>query len=331
MSNISLELIRYLFVLEVNSSLIWLPKLPALELSLFLGETIADRLPIVQARAWRKSLAAWKDENYGTGRHKGNGAIVHRSPWPIDAVILWYPAKRSYGKGEPILFELKLMGDAAEHDFFIEAILPAMEQIGMTPYGGSKYSNSLWGHFDIRSVYSAKGASWKPLLKNGRLDLRRKVTSTQWYKGLKCGGALFNSRKELTWLSPFLVCGFDRANIPHGKKTDVVTPSLFLILESVAERISSLLLGKYATASDFLNNLDLDERLGWKEAMDQAAHVPLSRGNIKPSSDPMPGLAKGSQIFARQIPDTVIPYLELGAIFHIGEYTHFGCGAYAMQ
>lgn len=332
MLNMSLDLVRYLFVLEVNTSLIWLPKWPALELSLFLGETIAERLPIVQARAWKKSLAAWNAASQDISRRKGEvQGPIHQSPWPIDAVIFWYPAKRSYGKGERILFELKLMGDAAEHDFFIEVILPAMEQIAMSHYTASKYANSLWGHFDIRSVYSAKGSSWRPLLKNGRLDLRRKVTSTQWYKGIKHGSTSSSSRVQLTWLSPFLLYGFDRANIPHGKKTPVVTPKLSFILESVAERISSLLLGKYSSAQEFLTSLDLDERLAWMQAMDLAAYVPIYNSDIKPSSDLMSGLGRGYQTFARHIPDAVIPYLELGSILHIGEYTHFGCGTYVIS
>ncbi|MBF0235437.1 MAG: hypothetical protein HQK65_20735 [Desulfamplus sp.] len=342
MSNTHIDLIRYLFVLEVNTSLVWLPKWPAMDLSVLLGETIADRLPIVEARAWKKAMSAWRlactDAQQRNGRSQISrkscrSRIIHPGPWPIDAVIFWYPAKRSYGKGERILFELKLLGSAADHALFIEVILPAMEQISVTPpYGGQQYTNSLWGHFDIRSVYSANGHSWKPLVKNGALDLRRKINSTQWYSDLKFQACSYSSRNNITWLSPFLIRGFagvvaeDDNN--SGKKKSLCEPQLSLILESVAARICSILLGRHATVEDFFNSLDHDERLSWKLAMDESFKTRISISNIRKSSDLVYELATGSQTFARPVPDVLIPYLQLGSILHIGEYTHFGCGTY---
>jgi len=52
---------RYLFALRVNSSLVWFPNFPSVELSLILGNAIADRLPTIQARPWHKTLSSWDD------------------------------------------------------------------------------------------------------------------------------------------------------------------------------------------------------------------------------------------------------------------------------
>lgn len=325
-----LDLIRYLFILEVNSSLVWLPRWPAADLSLLLGKAISERLPIVQARLWRKALAAWETTEKSNRRDNGPHRPIPPAPWPIDAVLFWYPAKRTYGKGERILFELKLVGSAADHGMFIEVILPAMEQIARFPEHGSRRHNALWGHFDIRSVYTAKGSSWKPLIRNRRLDLRRKVTASQWSRGLRFGAGSSNSLGRITWLTPFDFRAPGKTPPSPGKKSRVYAPKLPRIMEAISRRISSIILGKYAKADDFLENLDADERASWKKAMRMASRAPLYRNNIKKSSALVPGQGIGSQTFATRIPDEVIPYLELGSMVHIGEYTHFGCGAYVM-
>ncbi|WP_080804076.1 type III-I CRISPR precrRNA processing endoribonuclease Cas6 [Desulfamplus magnetovallimortis] len=330
MLNMSFDLIRYLFVLEVNSTLVWLPKWPAMELSLLLGEVIADALPIVDARAWKKSLSAWHSYCSDVARKKASVKFVNRNPWPIDAVIFWYPAKRSYGKGERILFELKLLGRSADHELFVEVILPAMEQIAMNPYIGTKYKNSLWGHFDISSVYSARGSSWKPILKNGKLDLRRKIISSQWSNGLKFGPDSFNSLDRIRWLSPFLVAPASNKAGRTGNRKSMPVPPLSSILEAIAERVCYVTLGKYSTAMDFLNSIEKDELASWREAMKYADSNSICRHNIKKSSQLFSGLRMGSQTFKTPVHETLIPFLSLGSILHIGEYTHFGCGTYTM-
>ncbi|MBF0199912.1 MAG: hypothetical protein HQK66_01095 [Desulfamplus sp.] len=325
-----LDIIRYLFVLEVNSPYIRLPQWPAMEFSLLLGENISDRLPITEARAWKKSLAAW-DGKKNDKMTKGKLLAYQPSPWPIDAVIFWYPAKKSYGRGELILFELKLFGKAAEHQFFLEFILPAMEYLARTPRIESGNSNSVWGHFDIRSIYSAKGRLWKPLLKNGKLDLRRRVNPAQWAHGIDFKTDPFNPMNQLHWLSPFKIKAFSKNNIVSQKDNQIFAPQLYSILESVAQRINSVILGKYSTAQDFLSSLEKDELEAWKHAMKHAMRCSIHRNNIKKAFDlPYGGMAKGSQTFSSKIPDILLPYLGLGAIIHIGEYTHFGCGTYVL-
>ena len=53
-----INLIRYLIVWRVNASLVHLPRYLPTELSAVLGRLIAERLPLPQAREWRKALAA---------------------------------------------------------------------------------------------------------------------------------------------------------------------------------------------------------------------------------------------------------------------------------
>ena len=330
MSNTPLNLIRYLFILNVNSSLVWLPKWPSIELSLVLGNTIADQLPTTQARPWKKALAAcnFYDKNLQSEKKKkGN---IPQSPWPIDAILFWYPVKRAYGQNERILLELKLVGQCADHGLFLEVILPAIENIGKVANSRWHYTNSLWGHFDIQSVYTAKGTQWKPLVKDGRLDLRYKVNPSQWSQGLKFDMASSNAIDSLTWLTPFELKKCEITNRRLKKNTPPKVPSMSFIMEEIVQRMSSIILGKYATRDDFLEILESDVLLSWREAIEQASHIPLLRHDITRAPSDIPGQWIGSQTFATFIPTSIIPYLEFGSIFHIGKYTHYGCGNFVM-
>ncbi|MBF0476699.1 MAG: hypothetical protein HQK59_12895 [Deltaproteobacteria bacterium] len=59
MWRLPINIIRYLFMLRVTGSLVNLSDHPALELSLVVGNAIANRLPHSQARPWRKAVALW--------------------------------------------------------------------------------------------------------------------------------------------------------------------------------------------------------------------------------------------------------------------------------
>jgi hypothetical protein len=133
----SINLIRYLFVLRVNSSLVYLPKYLSIELSSVLGAIIAKRLPTNEAGRWQKTLAIGNE--YLSERILGSRNLrkspqslqaVPDSPWPIEVVLFTYPRKVTYGQGEMILWELKLFGESADHGFFLEVILPAIEEAG---------------------------------------------------------------------------------------------------------------------------------------------------------------------------------------------------------
>ncbi|MBC2695432.1 MAG: hypothetical protein HF982_09200 [Desulfobacteraceae bacterium] len=330
MSNTPLNLIRYLFILNVNSSLVWLPKWPSIELSFVLGNTIADQLPTTQARPWKKALAACDLYGMKLQSEKKKRENIPESPWPIDAILFWYPVKRTYRQNERILLELKLVGQCADHGLFLEVILPAIENIGKVTNSHWHYTNCLWGHFDIQSIYTAQGTQWKPLVNNGHLDLRYKVNPSQWSKGLKFNTASSNAIDRLTWLAPFELkkCGINNQQLKKTSSQKV--PSITCILEEIVQRMSSIILGKHATCDDFLEILESDVLLSWREAMEQASHIPLLRHNITSAPSDMPGQWIGSQTFATFIPTSIIPYLEFGSIFHIGKYTHYGCGNFVM-
>ena len=326
----SINLIRYLFVLTVNSSLVWLSKSPSVDLSIVLGNAIADRLPTVQARSWKKKLSAWKMHDPVRQPEK-NKKKIPEAPWPIETVLFWYPAKRTYGKGERILWELKLINKSADHDLFLEVILPALEQIANLPDPRWRRPNSLWGHFDIHSVYTAKGPQWKPLIKNGRLDLRCKVNAAQWSRGLKSDALSSDALAHLTWLTPFELVKCKTAGWKVRKNSPYYVPSLSSILEAVVQRISSVMLGKYATTDDFLEMQDKGSRMPWKRAMGQANRISLLQHDITKAPPEMPGRWIGSETFAASMPDAIIPYLELASMLHVGEYTHYGCGNLVMR
>jgi hypothetical protein len=321
----SINLIRYLFVLTVNSSLVWLSKSPSVDLSIVLGNAIADRLPTVQARSWKKKLSEWK--MYDAMRQpEKNKKKIPEAPWPIETVLFWYPGKRTYGKGERILWELKLINKSADHDLFLEVILPALEQIANLQDPRWRRPNSLWGHFDIHSVYTAKGPQWKPLIKNGRLDLRCKVNATQWSRGLKSDALSSDALAHLTWLTPFELVKCKTTGWKVRKNSPYYVPSLSSILEAVVQRISSVMLGKYATTDDFLEMQDKGVRMSWKRAMEQANRISLLRHDVTKAPPELPGLWMGSETFVASMPDAIIPYLELASMLHVGKYTHYGCG-----
>ncbi|MCD6553608.1 MAG: CRISPR system precrRNA processing endoribonuclease RAMP protein Cas6 [Anaerolineae bacterium] len=328
-----INLIRYLFVWRVNGSLVWLPKCLSAELSLVLGTMIADRLPTREAHHWRKALAPWGER--GTLRDKLK--TIPEASWPIEAVLFVYPlTKRSYGQGEVILWELELMGESADHGLFLETLLPVMEEVATTSDSRWRYQNSLWGRFDIHSVYVARGATWEPVVQEGKLDLRYRPTPTQWAEGLA-----FDARSEhvfdrLTWLTPFDLStgtgnGERKASTSRGKKEIPAgeVPTLQKILETLIARMSLFLPGKHNTPDDVWNSLSTEERSSLQAAMEQAAHIPVHHHDIRPAPKNWPGRWIGTQTFP-SIPSPIIPYLELASILHIGRQTHFGCGTFVI-
>jgi len=175
------NLIRYLVVWRVQSSLVIPPRPFAKALSSTLGTFIAERLPTPEARLWRRALAA-ADRTTASPPRLLSPA---REPgWPIASVIFPYPGKSAYGSGELILWELKLLGPDADHRLFLEVILPAMEAAATTTDPRWRQPRSLWGHFDIQAIYVARGPCWEPLAMDGHLNLDYHPTPAQWAEGL---------------------------------------------------------------------------------------------------------------------------------------------------
>lgn len=308
-----ISLIRYLIVWRVNSSLAFLGRYPSLDLSRVVGAIIAKRLPTRERKPWQKALEPLGKNTGPGGRQKQPGKIPETS-WPIESVLFTYPGKKSYGRDELIFWELKLFGKHADHGLFLELILPAMEEAGYTSDPERNRRNRLWGKFDICHIYAARGNRWEPLVTDGRLNLRYQASPGQWMEDLSLTS---KSRfKNLTWLTPF-----------KFRDEAVKIPTLSSILDELSFRIDQLIKGQSKRAGNILSS---EEGKAFQEAYEKAASVPITREAIRSVPKTWPGRWIGRQQFS-SIPRTVIPYLEIASIIHIGKQTHFGCGTFVVS
>jgi hypothetical protein len=330
-------LLRYLFVLRVNTSLVWLPSYPALEFSWVLGSLVAERLPTQEARPWRKVLALWSNRKaerwlaeaveMGATAGANETSEPEDAPaarWPIDAVLHIYPNKRCYGQGELILWELKLFGDSADHRLFLEQLLPAVEAASFLRDRPWARQTRLWGNFDIAAVYVARGLQWQPLVQDGVIDLKTRPNPMQWRQGLPFTSTY--GRRTLTWVTPFdfgaekVAAG---APAPHrsgrNQRRRPSAPDLAFLLDAAVGRLESYVPGW----------LEESGNAGWTQLRDEARKVPLVRSDLRPVPRQWPGQGIGPQTF-RRIPAAAVPYLTLASILHIGRHIHFGCGAFAL-
>jgi hypothetical protein len=328
-----IKLIRYLFVWRVNRSLAQLPRWLPAELSLVIGTLIANRLPTRQAHPWRKALAPW--EEWGgidlVGKKKPKN--LPQASWPVEAVLFAYPGKQTYGQGELILWELKLLGDSADHGLFLEVILPAIEEAGSVTRPQWQHLNTLWGRFDIQAIYAARGPHWEPIANNGQLDLSYRATPSQWAEGLAFDLRSNRTFDRLTWLTPFDLSGSASDTKKQANKKKIAPhqmPTLSRMLESLIARLSLLLPGKHNTPDDVWAILSAEEQTSLRSVIEQASHIPMHRASLVPVPRSWAGRWIGTQTFA-SIPHPVLPYLELASILHIGRHTHLGCGTFAIS
>lgn len=310
-----ISLIRYLIVWRVNGPLVWLPACLAAEISQVLGTLIANRLPTPQAAPWRRAMALRE----GAGERPPPSEIR----WPIEAVILVYPGKRTYGQGELIRWELKLLGESADHGLFLEVILPAMEEAATTTSRRWCRLNSLWGRFDLQALHVARGNRWEPFVQAGKLNLDHPVTPGQWADRPASQGAdrLF---ERLIWLTPFDLSPPDgeRARTPKP-------PTLREILEGLIRRMALFLPGKHHTADEVWANLSAEERSTLQAAVEDAGRIPVQQHRLGPTPKSWPGGWLGSERFPF-IPPSLLPYLELASILHVGRQTHLGYGTFML-
>ncbi len=331
-----LKLLRYLFVLRINSNLVRLPACPALEFSHTLAAMIADRLPTQEARLWRKALNRWGGYQDPSADEGGmvssppqkqptaeNQATTPDVGWPIDVVLHLYPGKRSYGQGELLLWEIKLLGESADHRIFLELLLPTLETASLTRDPRWCQSGSLWGHFDLATVYVAQGPHWLPLVQAERVDLTMQPTATQWASGLPLASP--QPRKTLTWVTPFALGDYATDKVaqpqrqrPKQHKATLAPPNLATLLRATEQRLNALTAG-------WLNNSGL-----WRQAVAQAQTVPVLTSDLQPAPKHWPGQGIGSQTFAA-IPATLVPFLTLASLVHLGAYTHLGCGTFLLE
>ena len=327
------KLIRYLLIWRANSPLVQLPAYLPVELSRALGAMIAGRLPTREAASWRKALGQWGEDAVDDKRRRD---ALPEALWPIEAALLAYPGKRAIGQGEPILWELKLFGESADHGLFLETILPAMEQAGYTSDHRWKAHNRLWGRFDIQAVYVARGPRWEPLVSDTRLNLRYRPNATQWAEGLAFGTDLDRVVRSLTWLTPFDLEGVFAAEdgphpapLPKGIPPGSV-PTLGTVLRALTSRLGLLLRGEKIAPEDVWGILGHGEGPCLQEAIQMADSHPICFADLKSVPVRWPGGWRGMQTF-EPLPEVLLPYLELASILHIGRQTHFGCGTFVLE
>jgi len=329
-----INLIRYLIVWRVNQSIAFLPRYLSLDISRVIGSIIAKRLPSSDKTAWKKALdplASLLEVN--SGKEANNASPIPDNAWPIQAVLLVYPGKRTFGRDELIFWELKLFGDSADHGFFLEVILPAMEEASFTSDPRWNQKNRLWGHFDIHSVYASRGDQWEPVVSEGRLNLRYRATPFQWLENLKFSPQYRFPFRKIRWMSPF-----DLTNVLlQAAKFDISldgrtlfqnnAPTLTVILSGLIFRLNELLYTRSKKTGKIGDFFADEDRKQFHEILDEVEKIAINKNNIQQAPVSWPGKWIGVQRFAT-IPRPVIPYLELASILHIGKQTHYGCGTF---
>jgi hypothetical protein len=327
-----LRLLRYLCVWQVNSSLVRLAgPFWTLELTRVLGTLISERLPSRQAAPWRKALVA--------DTIAGPQSPMPQRLWPLEAVLMRYPAKRTYSRGELLFWELKLFGDAADHDLFLELILPAMEEAGYTSDQRWQRHNGLWGHFDVYAVRVARGRHWEPLVEQGRLDLRYHPTPWQWTEDRQAPApqpsvAVIRPRfRRVRWLTPFdptlppiNAAGRNGAGAGEADVPECLAHLLALFLL----RLNELFGNTSGDPLDLPGQLNADEQDALAQALLQGADIRQRHHELESVRRSVPGRWRGTQVF-EPVPPELLPYLDLASLLHIGGYTQFGCGTFLLS
>jgi len=294
-----------------------------------LGNAVADRLPSADARHWRKSLSAWQQFGGMKLGERRDFRNLPPNPWPVEAVIMPYPGKRCYGKGELIFCEIKLLGDEADHRLILEVIVPALEELGSRRDSRWNYSNCLWGHFDIHAVYTAAGEKWTSLVREGQLDLNLRPDPLQWSQGMRFSPCLKRPRDRMRWITPF------HSPDEKGEGTARIQeriPSLAAILDALALRLSGLMSGKkYYTLQNFWEMLSEEQAQTFREARIAVSRIPMIEYETHAGSAWQLDQNTGTQIFSTRIPEEVYPWFALASVLHIGDYTHFGWGTFVIN
>lgn len=333
-----INLIRYLIVWRVNNSLAFFPRLQALDISNVLGSIISQRLPTSEKKQWTKALKPLNDiiEQINNRQAiKGNFKFPDSS-WPLKSTIFVYPIKRTYGKDELIFWELKLFGDHADHGLFLEVLLPAMEEACITNNPEWNRRNRLWGHFDILNIYTALGNTWHPFVSNGKLDLQLRVNPKQWLRDLHLTPNSHKKLKSIDWIVPFDfdndLPGYYALDLPDEKQKlkFCKAPPLSLVLHSLIQRINKLLYEPTRELANIVEILNANDQKAFLSAFEQSLQINIADSKLSKVPLSWPGKFRGIQKYT-SIPKSIIPYLNIASIFHIGKYTHFGCGTFEMK
>lgn len=330
----SIPLIRYLVVWRINHSLIRLPAWLPLEISYVLGKMISTRLPTNQVRPWRKALEPWEESNFFEAERQNNSRYdkieVPHTAWPLESSLFAYPTKRTYGYDEAIMWELKLMGNSADHNLFLELILPAMEEACMTTDSRWRRANKIWGRFDIPSIYVARGMEWEPLIVDGRLDFAANVTPFQWAEGVPFDMPPSRQFNRINWVTSFDLTPPENVALRNQKTSFMTDPTLSDIIVALIARLDGIISNKSTSYSRGWDLLEDNEKRKVQEALREVRPVFGRERGLRKIPHFWPGRWIGSQRF-NAIPEALIPYLNLASILHIGQHTHFGCGTFTLS
>lgn len=333
-----INLVRYLIVWRVNSSLSYFPRFFSLDLSQILGTIISRRLPTGEKKKWEKSLAPLNNfiDKISTNKRIDHSSKIPETAWPLSSVLFVHPLKRTYGKDEFIFWELKLFGEHADHGLFLEVILPAMEEASYTSEKDWNRRNRIWGHFDIQNIYTARGEKWEPIVADGKLNLGSRVHPTQWLEGLTVSPKTRRQFKILNWITPSdlneNLTSFYALNLPDEKEKMKFgkTPLLSFILHSLIQRINKLLYQPSKGYTEINEILNVSDRSAFLQAFQQSLQVKITKNDFKRVHSNYPGKIIGAQEFSH-IPREIVPYLDIASILHLGSKTHFGCGTFDLR
>ncbi len=321
----TIDLLRYLLVLRIQHPLVIMPNYPALELAHATSAMIAERLPTTRIKPWRKLLAAWEEAN-PPDRGAKRGRWILNPPdadWPVELVWLPYQVKQTYGQGETLLCELKLLGRDVSHELFLEMILPVLEEAGIRKDGRWNRPNALWGRYHLSEVYVARGPRWEPVVEDGRIDFAMRPGTRQWAEGLDMGESRARRFSRLKWTTPYVPDQTDTLKQVRGNPNLLArenAPELTDLLTALGRRLDTVAPG-WNTASE-------QEAL-IQSLLDAAKETTSKTDKINAPPKYYPGMIWGEQSYT-PIPPLLIPELELASILHLGHHTHVGCGTFRL-
>jgi hypothetical protein len=342
----NLRLVRYLVVWRVTGDHLRLSTTSSSDISYTLGNIIAKRLPASEAQAWRHAAKYWSayPELLPLHTHTdfalsdtspSDPQLVPISPWPIESVIFPYPAKQVYDKGDPILLELKLFGQHAQHELFLDIILPALEAASQAKHHTSAQQDEIWGHVEIQAIYAARGMTWEPFMKGGHLDTTYRPTPDQWAEGIAFHPPVVSRYHTLLWLMPFefknrAIRDPYASTSPSKQQPLAPLPSLRDLLGALLVRVRHLLPEFTLKSSDVLARLTSQEQASLKEHLLKEYSPSKLRASLESIPKEWPECWLGVQRFP-SIPVELLPSLQLASILHIGKHTHVGYGTFSMR
>lgn len=322
----TIDLLRYLLVLRIQQPLVILPGYPALELAHAASAMIAERLPTTKIKPWRKLLTAWEEANPPEGGAKTARWITNppEADWPLELVWLPYQVKQTYGQGEILLCELKLLGRDASHELFLEMILPVLEEASIRRDGRWNRPNSLWGRYQLSEVFVARGLRWEPVVADGRIDFSQRPGTRQWAEGLDMGKSRVRRFSRLKWATPYEPDQTDNLKLIPGNPNQRArenAPDLADLIRALGRRLDIVAPG--------WNNAPEQETLV-QSLLEAAGEIACSTEKVNAPPKFHPGMIWGEQGYS-SIPPLLIPELELASILHLGRHTQVGCGTFRLH